>query len=427
MAGGLLSGAIMMYATPLVDKFVKPTKPVANFEKVNEGTTVTFHNRTTGAGEGWWDFGDGSALEPYTPNQDTISHTYTHGGDYAVKLTVRNLYGDESDRTVNLHVDAAQAVLPPAIDEFEVKPVGGSYAPATYRISSKVKNAQLCVWDLGDDRALEVTSASLENQDRLVTFEKPGGYQIRMVAINNGQHKEMTEIVQVECCPKGMVTAIATTTDQATRVESLASDFTFCESFPPHATEGTFHVDRQAPAKPGYEITDVHLASTTGQAPRLQGKSELAFDAPSACRGAKNLKLQVASDRSSVHLVGDLVKDDSMVKVNSPLPHLLVPVVIEQQKKTPVTRAAVPVAGALTTPGTAILSLPPLPADWIDTKRQVQLELHLGDKLVWRDSHLPKNTPVTLPCGRFLLTATPQGSQMRVDLIKATTGGVAGN
>src|SRR6266852_8634344 len=62
--GGLVSGAIMMYASPLVDKFVKPPKPVANFEKLIDGTTITFHNRSTGATDGWWDFGDGTALEP---------------------------------------------------------------------------------------------------------------------------------------------------------------------------------------------------------------------------------------------------------------------------------------------------------------------------------------------------------------------------
>jgi hypothetical protein len=426
--GGLLSGAIMMYATPLVDKFVKPTKPVANFEKANEGTTVTFHNRTTGAGEGWWDFGDGSALEPYTPNQDTLTHTYTHPGDYAVKLTVRNLYGDESDRTVSIHVDPQQAVGPPGIDDFRIEPVSAdSYAPATFRIVSKVKNAQFCIWDLGDDRPIEITSAALENQDRLVTFDKPGGYQVKMVAFNGMQHVEKNDIVQVACCPKGMVTAILSTTDQATHVETLSIEFTFCESYPPRATEGLFHVDRQAPAKPGYEITDVRLGSANGQAPRLQGKPEMAFDAPSACRGAKNLKVQLASDRRSVHLIGDLVKDDSLMKVNAPLPHLVVPVVIEEQKKTPVTRAAVPVAGTLTAPGSALLALPPVPADWIDTKRQVQLELRVGDQMVWHDSHLPKNALVTLPAGRFLLTATPQGSQMRVDLTKATGGGVAGN
>jgi hypothetical protein len=169
------------------------------------------------------------------------------------------------------------------------------------------------------------------------------------------------------------------------------------------------------------------LASTNGQPPRLAGKSEMAFDAPSACRGAKNLKLQVAADRKSVHLIGDLVKDGSLLKVNAPLPHLLVPVVIEQQKKSPVVRAAVPVAGALTAPGSALLSLPPVPADWIDTKRQVQMELRVGDKVIWHDSHLPKNSVVTLPAGRFLLTATPQGTQMRVDLTKATGTGAAGN
>jgi hypothetical protein len=91
-----------------------------------------------------------------------------------------------------------------------------------------------------------------------------------------------------------------------------------------------------------------------------------------------------------------------------------------------VTRAAVPVTGALTAPGSAMLTLPPMPADWIDAKRQVQLELRVGENVVWRDSHLPKNAPVAISGKQFSLTATPQGNQMRVDL-RATTAGVAGN
>src|SRR5712691_4504598 len=120
--GGLLSGAIMMYASPLVDKFVKPAKPVANFEQLHEGTTVTFHNRSTGGTEGWWDFGDGSALEPFSPHQETITHTFAKDGDYTIKLSVRNLLGDESDRTVNLRVDQTQ-VNPPTIDQLDIIPV----------------------------------------------------------------------------------------------------------------------------------------------------------------------------------------------------------------------------------------------------------------------------------------------------------------
>src|SRR5262245_52031578 len=110
--GGLVSGAIMMYASPLVDKFAKPAKPVANFEQLHDGTTVTFHNRTSGASEGWWDFGDGSALEPFSPQQDVLSHTFQAPGDYSAKLTVRNCLGDESERSVTLHIESAQAAAP---------------------------------------------------------------------------------------------------------------------------------------------------------------------------------------------------------------------------------------------------------------------------------------------------------------------------
>src|SRR5262245_35844903 len=85
---GLLSGAFMMYLSPLLDKVVKPAKPVANFAVEHEGLTVTFHNRSAGNGDGWWDFGDGSPLEPVSSKQDVITHTYRAPGAYTAKLTL---------------------------------------------------------------------------------------------------------------------------------------------------------------------------------------------------------------------------------------------------------------------------------------------------------------------------------------------------
>src|SRR5690348_6674048 len=120
--GGLLSGAIMMYASPLIDKFVKPAKPVANFKVDADGATATFHNISTGATEGWWDFGDGSALEPVVAGQELVIHTYPNIGEFTAKLSVRNLLGDQDDRTttVKLSKEAAQV---PTISTFEVVPV----------------------------------------------------------------------------------------------------------------------------------------------------------------------------------------------------------------------------------------------------------------------------------------------------------------
>src|SRR5579871_6995221 len=99
---GLASGAAMMYATAIINSVVKPAKPLANFAVEADGLTVTFHNRY--AGEGWWDFGDGSALEPATADQESISHTYLKPGTYSAKLTVQNFVGDSNDRSVPIQV-----------------------------------------------------------------------------------------------------------------------------------------------------------------------------------------------------------------------------------------------------------------------------------------------------------------------------------
>src|SRR4051794_21433552 len=77
---GLVSGAALMYFTPLVDRFIKPGKPVANFQYEADGLKVAFHNRASGGADGWWDFGDGSALEPFSPTQETVTHTFVRPG-----------------------------------------------------------------------------------------------------------------------------------------------------------------------------------------------------------------------------------------------------------------------------------------------------------------------------------------------------------
>src|SRR3982751_5533447 len=94
-AAGLVSGAALMYLTPLINSVVKPPTPLANFETRQDGMNVTFHNLTTGAASlsGWWDFGDGSPLVPMVADQD-VSHSYTKAGSYTAKLSVHNLINE---------------------------------------------------------------------------------------------------------------------------------------------------------------------------------------------------------------------------------------------------------------------------------------------------------------------------------------------
>src|SRR5439155_19349824 len=59
---GLGGGAAGTYGTALIDRVAKPTRPVANFALAADGLSVTCQNRASGE-SGWWDFGDGTALE----------------------------------------------------------------------------------------------------------------------------------------------------------------------------------------------------------------------------------------------------------------------------------------------------------------------------------------------------------------------------
>src|SRR5262245_51339249 len=75
---GLGGGVAGTYATAVVNQVVKPTKPVANFSVAVDGLGVSCQNQATGE-SGWWDFGDGTSLEPFAAEQP-VTHTYAKPG-----------------------------------------------------------------------------------------------------------------------------------------------------------------------------------------------------------------------------------------------------------------------------------------------------------------------------------------------------------
>jgi PKD repeat protein len=397
-AAGLLSGAFMMYASPLLDRVIKPAKPVANFAVEQEGMTVAFYNRSAGGGEGWWDFGDGSPLEPVASKQETVTHTYGNLGTYIAKLNIRNLIGEESERTFSLQLAGAQAD-PPSISYLEANPISpGAFAPATFRIVSKSKNARLCIWEFGEDRPLEISNDTPNSQDRLVSFTKPGGYTVKLAAVNGEQAVEKSTIVYVDEPSPGMVTAILYVSDQATRLDKVETPIPVTATLPPEFKGPVYRFDRQIPAKAGYEIT----------AARWEPLSQ---------QGANGVNLQIAPDRRSAHLTGELINESSGLFKRAPTPpSLLVRAFLAQERRVPDQRAAIPVTTALAVPGSVLLPLPSLPECWIDPQRQLRLEMRDGDRLVWQESQLPRATPVTIQNRRCLLSATRLGDQVRIEL-----------
>lgn len=389
---GLFGGAAMMYVSPLVDRIVKPDKPMANFAVEQQGLSVLFHNRSTGGANGWWEFGDGAPLEPVAPEQATVAHTYTAPGTYTAKLILRNLLGEENERAVTLQLDTAKSD-PPAILGLEAVPVSpGAFAPATFRVVSKAKNAELCVWDLGDGRPLEISSDSPNQQERMVTFDRPGGYMVKLAAVRGKQAVERSEIVYVNEPPAGTVTAILHVADQATRVETVETPVTVAEAFPPNTKEAVHRIDRPIPAQQGFTI----------KAARLQAGAE---------RGVRKLAVAVSPDGRSARLTGELVREG-----NAPGGNAVVRVVLTQERRTRVSRPAVPVTATLTVPGAALVSLPPLPANWTEAQRQVRLEVRDGNRIVWQEAQLPRSAALVVQNRPCTLSTAAQGNQVRLDL-----------
>ena len=400
---GLFSGAVMMYLTPLVERVVKPAKPLANFAVEQQSLAVTFHNRSNG-GEGWWDFGDGSPLEPVSPKQPSVTHSYANPGTYTAKMSIHNFVGEENERAVNLQIDTTKST-PPTVEAFEVSPLSpANYAPATFRVSCKIKNAQLCVWDFGDDRPFQFETDVTGSQDRLVTFTKAGGYVIKLAAVNGKEALQKSEIVYVDEPPKGALTAILNVSEQGTRVQKLETPVTVAESFNPQTKGSTQAINRQVPARQGYEITDARLEPVSG-------------------KGGKDLHVQVAADRRSVTLTGELIKESgSLLQRHTTASNLVVKIVMMQERRTHVSRPPIPVTATLSAPGSAVMTLPPTPPDWTDVQRQLRLELRDGDRVVYQESQLPHNAAIALGARRCALNATPLSSQVRVELAELRPG-----
>lgn len=389
---GLFGGAAMMYVSPLVDRIVKPAKPMANFAVEQQGLTVLFHDRSTGGASGWWEFGDGAPLEPVAPDQGTVSHTYAAPGTYTAKMILRNLLGDENERAVTLQLDAVKSD-PPAILGLEAIPVSpGAFAPATFRVVSKAKNTDLCVWDLGDGRPLEISSEETGQQERMVTFDRPGGYMVKLAAVRGKQAVERSEIVYVNEPPAGTVTAILHVADQATQVHTIETPVTIAEAFPPNTQESIHKLDRPIPAQQGFTI----------KAAKLQGGAD-----PSA----RKLAVTVSPDGRFARLTGELVRAG-----NKPSGNVVVRVVLTQERRSRVSRPPVPVTATLTVPGAALVNLPPLPANWTEAQRQVRLEVRDGNRIVWQEAQLPRSLALVVQNRPCTLSTVAQGNQVRLDL-----------
>ncbi len=202
---GLVVAGGLMWFTPLIDRFVKPAKPVANFasEESAEPLTVTFKNLSENAKQAKWDFGDGSPLEIIAGNVPEVKHKFKKPNSYKVKLTVVNVANQEDARESLVAVG-----IKPQILDLSMKPVNQKTKPFTAGVKIKFEatadmDAQL-EWDFGD-------GIYRDGQDAVVQeFPLPGKYLVKARAVM-GHQKGAPSLQEIEVLPaSGLQTTAGT-------------------------------------------------------------------------------------------------------------------------------------------------------------------------------------------------------------------------
>jgi hypothetical protein len=386
---GLLSGGVMMYLSPLVDKVVKPQKPMANFAVEAEGLKVTLHNRSTG-GDGWWDFGDGSALEPATAADAAAVHTYAKPGTYSVKLTLRNFFGDENERAVQVDVSGGAGGAPPAILDLQAIPVSPlAVAPATFKLVGLAKNAELAVWDDGEQ--MEIVKDTPNQQERLVTFATPGRHVVQFAVLNGAASEKKAVSVDVRPAPTNALMAVIHVSDSGTHVEQRSQ----VENIPLTPEDKAKPFERQVAAPHGFKIADAKV--TTAPA------------------GARGVAVQVSADRTTAKVTGELLPGVAKPG-QSKSALVVVPVTLSLEKRAAGSRKPTDGASPVAVPGTTTLPLAALPADWVSPQRRVTLELRYGAQRILAPVALPYTAPLPVGKQTYTLKATQVGDQVRIEV-----------
>jgi PKD repeat protein len=391
---GLMSGAGMMYLSVVVDKVVKPSKPVANFAVSAGGLTVTFQNHSSGE-SGWWDFGDGSPLEPFDASQQTVTHTYPKPASYTAKLTVRNFLMEENTRTVPVDLTAAAPqALPMSITSLQAEPVGTqAVAPATFRVRGEVQNAEAAILDLGDDRPVVITESG--PFERVVVIEKPGQFPIQLTGLSGKTAVQKETMVTVSQPTAGALSVVLRVTDTGTRVERKEARTTVPVPVP---AKGAKAFEKVVPAEAGSTVAEAKLGKVASPA-------------------VKNVKAEVTADKRSVRLTGEWVGDTKAAGGSD----VLIPLTMVEEKTVRVNPVVQPRSVSVTPGVPADLTLPPVPKGLSDHQRKMSLEFRqatvTGATSVIQavpDLKLPWTEMKTYPAGAYTYKAEPAGDKVRL-------------
>jgi PKD repeat protein len=176
--GGYLNLALAMLE--VTEETTSEANFSANITSGDAPLTVKFTDTSTGTPTSWlWDFGDGGTSPEQNP-----THIYTAEGTYAVKLTVSNSLGTDSEEKTG-YITVGSAVLAP-VTEFSSDLTSGK-APLTVQFKDVSTNTPTAwEWDFGDGK-------SSTEQNPTHTYETLGAYTVKLTASNYGGSNSTTK------------------------------------------------------------------------------------------------------------------------------------------------------------------------------------------------------------------------------------------
>jgi hypothetical protein len=351
---GLATGVVGAYSIAFVDQYAKP-KPVANFAVTSEGLNITCQNQSSGH-TGWWDFGDGSPLEPFNSELKEVKHAYTKPGNYSVKLTVRNFLMEENDRSVPVDLTggasssaAGQASTGPNIANLTVEPVNSGTAPATFKVRCELKGTQQTILDLGSGAMPELLTANGVFEKHVV-YEQPGKFPLQLFAMNGTKLDKKWQVVDVRPPAPGALSVVLKVSDSGSRIERQAGDQAVVVGVP-QKPAGKF--EKQVSASPGQTIVEAKLGVFTNKA-------------------VKSVAVAISADKTKAVVSGEWTADANAKGI--PGSDVILPVNLVQERTVAIPPTSQLIAGSLMS-ASLFDSFDSRGADWNTNQRTATLTL----------------------------------------------------
>jgi len=394
-AVGVIVAGGLMWFTPLVDRYIKPPKPLANFESVDsdDGLTVTFKNLSQNAKELRWDFGDGTPIAVMPGTQAEIQHKFKKSNTYKVTLVVKNV-ADQEDRRDST---VAVGVKPELLDlNVKAKQQGKSpyTAPVTVSFTATSDLDASYEWDFGDGyQPGEDTVAH--------TFDKPGTYTVRVRPFV-GHTRGSPMLQEIKVLGTGGVVPVSVTEPVGGRPGSR-------------------------PPRPAVVSVDVFVRTQAGAENLTQDKLKM-INLNGQAKGSdigesvtatpgyviKSARLEASTIKKSANVINlTTVKGDNgksvrvQAQVSKPGSAYMVQGALIYQEELE-GKAANESTATLSLPGSVLVDLPP--------GRKLEFEIKYGNVTVFKQGQLP-TVPATISVeGRnYSVSATLSGPRAKLD------------